>query len=619
MDVRLLVCILAPFLFTFRAHAEPASDSSGYDVKYFRLELEASDTSAFIKGKAICRFIVSQDVQRICFELSEKYHVDSVLVDHVPVAWSHQNNLLFVSGPFPANTLAESEIHYSGNAGGSGFFSGITNRKDTQWNVPVTWTLSEPFAASDWFPAKQVLSDKIDSSDVVVTVPPWCMAGSNGTLAGVDTLPDKRLRFHWKSRYPIAYYLISIAVANYQNYTIFARPYGMADSLPVVNFIYNVPSILENFKTEIDRTKDFIEYFSALMKGFPFPEEKYGHCLAPMGGGMEHQTMTTLSNFGFLLVSHELFHMWFGDMVTCASWSDIWLNEGFASYGEYLALDHFEGKESANAWMSQAHSFAFAMPEGSLYVPPEEATNVYRIFNYNLSYKKGAAVLHMLRKETGNDSLFFEALRYYLQQYKYSVASVSDFMNAFQQVTGRDWQGFFDQWYYGFGYPVVQVEWQQIGNHLLLNLQQQGSSPKTPVFRFSLPLTIYYPGGDSTIMIRIDQAEQSLAMNFPHRITGIAADTESDVLARITVVPMDTSGKYLLLYPNPAAGKVTLDFYLKDARRTISVINLSGQIVRKFDSSESHLELDVSRWTPGVYVLMITENKIRYAARFVIP
>lgn len=617
--MRLLICVLIYSLFVSRSSAKSASDTSGFDVKYLRLELEASDTSAFLKGKAVYRFHVNKNLQKVCFELSNNYLIDSVLVNNVPVSWIHSDNFLFVSGPFHENDLVESEIHYSGNAGGSGFFSGISNKKDLQWNVPVTWTLSEPFAARDWFPAKQVLSDKIDSSEVLVIVPPWCLAGSNGILAGVDTLPDKRLRFHWKSRYPIAYYLISMAVAKYQNYTIFARPYGMVDSLPVVNFVYNVPSLLENSRADIDRTKDFIEYYSTLLKGYPFPEEKYGHCLAPMGGGMEHQTMTTLSNFGFLLVSHELFHMWFGDMVTCASWSDIWLNEGFASYGEYLALNHFKGKESANAWMSQAHAFAFAMPEGSVYIPPEETANVYRIFNYNLSYKKGAAILHMLRKEIGNDSLFFEALRNYLQNYQYSVATVSDFINVLMRVTGSDWYNFFDQWYYGFGYPIVQIAWQQIGNHLLLNMQQQGSSPKTPVFHFSFPLTIYYPGGDSTVIIRIEKTEQSLSINFPHRITGIAADTESDVLAKISVIPMDTSGKYLVLYPNPTTGKVLLDFYTKDVQRSMNIINLSGQTIMKFDSSESHVELDVSHWTPGVYILIITEKKIRYTARFVIP
>lgn len=601
-----------------RVDADLVVDTSGYDIKYLRLELEASDSSAYIRGKTVCIFLVNRDIPTISFELSDKYIVDSVFINHQPVSWQHNNNRIVINASFLQNQLLESEIFYAGNAGGSGFFSGISNQTDRQWNVPVTWTLSEPFSARDWFPAKQVLTDKIDSSEVVVTVPARCKAGSNGLLIKVDTLPDSRMRYHWKSSYPIAYYLISMAVANYQEYTFYARPYGMNDSLPVVNYVYNHPALLDSYREDINKTKDLIEFYSELLKGYPFPEEKYGHCLAPMGGGMEHQTMTTLSNFGFLLVAHELFHMWFGDKVTCSSWSDIWLNEGFASYGEYLALHHFEGKQAAIQWMNQAHSFAFAMPEGRVYVPPEETTNVYRIFNYNLSYKKGAAILHMLRFETNDDSLFFSALREYLDQYRYGCASVNDFIAVYNRVTGRNWQFFFDQWYYGQGYPIVQVSWQQIGKNILLNVSQKGSSTNTPFFRFTLPVTIYYAGGDSVVLLKIDQAEQYFSVNFPYKIAGIAANTGADILAKTTVIPMDTSGKLMHIYPNPAAGKVKVDFLNQNVSRSISIVNLAGQTVWKQNRNKS-FEVDISCWNPGVYILMVTEGTLQYAARLVIP
>jgi hypothetical protein len=166
---------------------------------------------------------------------------------------------------------------------------------------------------------------------------------------------------------------------------------------------------------------------------------------------------------------------------------------------------------------------------------------------------------------------------------------------------------------------VVQIEWQQLGTHILLHINQQGSSQNTPVFQFTLPLTVYYQGGDSTVYLNIHEAEQSYSLNFPYRILGIAADTGSDVLAKVIVVPVDTSGKYLLVHPNPAAGNISVEFFNKDASRTITIINLGGQIIRKFNSSDAHIDLDIRHWTPGVYVLMVTENKLRYATRFVIP
>ena len=143
------------------------------------------------------------------------------------------------------------------------------------------------------------------------------------------------MRYEWKSRHPIDYYLISVSVAPYLEYLNYAHP--PRPTVPVVNYVYN-QAALGNFQSEIDRTPGFIENYSALCGLYPFADEKYGHSMAPLGGGMEHQTMTTQDGFNFTLTAHELFHQWFGDNVTCGSWEDIWLNEGFASYGEYLSL-----------------------------------------------------------------------------------------------------------------------------------------------------------------------------------------------------------------------------------------------------------------------------------------
>ena len=155
-------------------------------------------------------------------------------------------------------------------------------------------------------------------------------------------MPGNKLRYEWKSNYPIAYYLISFAVSEYQEYNIYAHPAGMGgDSLLIQNFIYDAPGCLDYYKAGIDETVGMVELFSDLYSLYPFHQEKYGHCLTAIGGGMEHQTMSTMGNFNFGLVAHELGHMWFGDNVTCATWSDIWINEGFATYTDYLAREKF--------------------------------------------------------------------------------------------------------------------------------------------------------------------------------------------------------------------------------------------------------------------------------------
>ena len=148
-----------------------------------------------------------------------------------------------------------------------------------------------------------------------------------------------------------------------------------------------------------------VEEFSDLIGLYPFNREKYGHMQANLGGGMEHQTMSTMGGFSQDLTSHELAHQWFGDKVTCATWSDIWLNEGWASYLEYLYRQTIS-QSTADSWMTSTHNSARGAATGSVYVPA--GASVSRIFSSSLTYKKGAAVLHMLRYVMG-DSAFLPA------------------------------------------------------------------------------------------------------------------------------------------------------------------------------------------------------------------
>ncbi len=166
----------------------------------------------------------------------------------------------------------------------------------TTTDFNVTYTLSEPMNASDWFPVKQVLEDKIDSVTFRITCDTDLMAGSNGIL--VDVTEDNRSHtFTWKTHYPMAYYLLSFAVADYRDFSFYAPLSGESDSVLVQNFIYNSDEVYADWEEDIRRTAPLISSFSDLLVDYPFSREKYGHCMAPMGGGMEHQTMTTIPGF----------------------------------------------------------------------------------------------------------------------------------------------------------------------------------------------------------------------------------------------------------------------------------------------------------------------------------
>ncbi len=179
--------------------------------------------------------------------------------------------------------------------------------------------------------------------------------------------------------------------------------------------------------------------------------------MAPMGGGMEHQTMTTLHDFSFYLVAHELAHQWFGDFITCGNWQDIWINEGFASYLEYVAAQELLGQAAADEWMANAMSIALRETSGSVYVPEERVDDTYRLFDYGLTYKKGATLLHMIRFILDDDALFFSTLKVYLEAYGNGLATGADFQEILESESGMDFSCFFDQWYYGEGFPEVQM------------------------------------------------------------------------------------------------------------------------------------------------------------------
>ncbi|MDR2627280.1 MAG: hypothetical protein LBC40_04525, partial [Dysgonamonadaceae bacterium] len=379
-----------------------------YDVKYYKIDIEADNTSTEVKGYAeIWAEVKQSGLERFTMELNAKVQVDSVYLDGKPVAFARENDRLYALHPLHAGTIYCVSVRYAARSvKNDRFFNAIAQGKDI-WEVPVTWSLSEPNNAKDWFPCKQYLPDKADSAHVFVTVPEHLKAGAPGILACVRKMPGKKLRYEWKTGYPIAYYLISFSVSDYQEYITYAHPKGTEQAVKIQNYIYNKADYLEENKAIIDTTGALIELFSDLYLTYPFAKEKYGHCVAPMGGGMEHQTMTTLSEFHLLLVAHELAHQWFGNLVTCASFQDIWINEGFASYSEYLALEFLDSEAAAVQWMQQAHAMAARAENGSVFVPKESAGNQWRLFDMNLTYKKGAALVHQIRRIINNDRKFF--------------------------------------------------------------------------------------------------------------------------------------------------------------------------------------------------------------------
>jgi aminopeptidase N len=373
-----------------------------------------------------------------------------------------------------------------------------------------------------------------------------------------------------------------------------------------------------------------MQLFSNFFGDYPFKNEKYGYCVTPNPwGAMEHQTMTTtgyealdttaafiVGYYYFWYSAHELGHSWFGDNVTCATWQDIWINEGFAGYSEYLALQYLESQDRADFWMSDAHSKTLSEPGGSVYIPDEFSNDEDRIFDYRLTYKKGAAIVHMIRFELDNDSLFFQTLKNFQNQFQYNVASALDFKDVLEQTTGKNFDDFFTQWYFGEGYPIYNINWTQMNDTLLINSTQTTSTSVTPLFKMQLELKLHFAGGDTTIRINQMNNTQSFQIYFPLTVTNITADPNNWVIDQSTTIhtgfddnQFNVESFYLYQnYPNPFNPSTTIEFDLpKSSQVTLKIYNIIGEEVNTLLSASLlsgsyKYEWDGSNLASGVYL-----------------
>ena len=600
-----------------------------YDVTSYILDIEVSDTTTYISGNATINSKAIVLLDTFAFELIPEQYIDSIIINGIvyPNYYRDGDNVIIPIAEIGIGSSISTQVFYHGEPPPGDFFSGVTTDMSLYWLKNVTWTLSEPFSAKDWFPVKQDLLDKADSAWLFFTTSETNMVGSEGLLTNIKDMGNGKLRYEWKTYYPIDYYLISFAVADYVDYSIYAHPEQMGeDSLLIQNFLYNSQENVDVKKEDIAKTADIMELYSDLFGLYPFHNEKYGHCQAQLGGGMEHQTMSTMGNFTFHLVAHELGHMWFGDNVTCAIWSDIWINEGFATYSDYLANEFLLGSEAASIFIIGAQENAMTSETGSIYVPANEVYpgNESRIFSGSLSYDKGASIIHMLRHEIQNDELFFDILKAFQTNYGGSTATGEDFKNLAEELTGMDFETYFEQWYYGQGFPRYSFKyWNDEFGTFFLSSTQTTSSINTTLFKMLLDFRLVFDDGTDTL-VRFRQTENLnlFTMNFNKNVVNVEFDpfnwTLEEVVSISHVNEMQASPLYFTMGPNPAMDKLTLYFLSQgNVSRKILISNTKGQQVYKVESSENHLEIATSFLESGVYFIAVSDGKNSIVKKFV--
>ena len=539
---------VAPYLAAWKAHAfgrERAAATAStpnqlaYDAGWYDLNLTFSTAAGTVAGTVRMKAtVVSGPLSTIDLDLYSNMVVDAVTSAGGASTFTRSGNILTVNldRAYATGETVDVTVTYHGSPGGSGYFT-----FETYLSRPRIWSLSESYGARTWWPCKDEPEDKADSVDIHFTCPSAMTTVSNGTLTST-TINGTTNTANWHESYPITTYLVFIASYPYSVVNDWYRP-SPTDSLPL-RFSMAPEHVSANAAVDA-KVKLMLAAYASRMGEYPFMREKYGHAECGFSGGMEHQTNTCLGQNAFSesIVAHELMHQWWGDMVTCYDWHHIWINEGFATYGEALWQESIGGLAAYQADIN-ANRYLGA---GTIWVPNDTDEN--RIFDSNLSYNKASLVLHMLRHVLG-DSTFFLSLRNYRAVWGYKSATTENFRDVCEATSGRNLHDFFQQWIYGEYYPKYDAGWSSAasgggGFDVTLTLNQTQS---WQLFHLPIDITVTTGAGDTTFVVDDSIATQQFVLHVGTAPTALQVDKDGWILKSLnTVVANPTFERGVLL------------------------------------------------------------------------
>jgi len=589
---------------TFNFTANP--NTANYDLVYNRLELDVNPAYQYISGEVTAYYRAKETMSSIVFDLASNMNVAQVLQRGNPLQFSRSGDELIIDFMSDLNTtvLDSLTIKYSGipNDAEDAFVTHTHN------GTPALFTLSEPFGAKEWWPCKQDLNDKVDSIDVFIKAPSQYISVSNGIEQStqLDGLGNKIT--HFKHNYPIPAYLIAIAVTNYQ---LMTQSAGTAPhTFPIINYLY--PENFNSASNQLAVTLPIMALFEDKFGTYPYADEKYGHAQFGWGGGMEHTTVSFMGGFSRSLIAHELAHQWFGNKVTCGSWQDIWLNEGFASYLEGMVVEHLDGESDFVSWKQSKTSNITSVSSGSLYVPASDANNSNRIFSSRLSYNKGAMVVNMLRFVLG-DTLFFQAINNYLNDtdLAYGYALSPDLKFHLEEVSGLDLTEFFNDWVYNQGYPKYTIQANNLASgQVKVTINQTQSHSSVSYFEMPVPVRLYANGGVyQDVVLDNTYNGQEYVLDIPFVVTNVAFDVKKEIISRSNSAFLSDENfelEKLSIFPNPTKSNLNLSLPNSIELESVKFYDLNGKMILE---TENQTSWDISEFSDGIYLMDIQTDK----------
>lgn len=413
------------------------------------------------------------------------------------------------------------------------------------------WTQGETECNSNWFPTINGPQEKM-TQEINITVPDEYVSLSNGLLEYSTLNGDGTRTDSWRQEQPHSTYLTMIAVGDF---TITKDKWRDKE----VNY-YTEPAYASTARLVFGNTPEMIEFFSGKL-GIDYPWDKYSQIVVRdfVSGAMENTTATVffdrmnMSEGQYLdenhedIISHELFHQWFGDLVTAESWANLPLNESFATYGEYLWDEYKYGRETADLkGLEDLSAYLAGNQKNRRNVIRFDYADREQMFD-EISYQKGGRILHMLRKTVG-DEAFYKALNLYLRKNLYKTAEIHDLRLAFEEVCGQDLNWFFNQWFMASGHPVLNMQssYNADKKEIQLTIAQQQDLTKTPLYRIPLAVDIYAGGGVERREIVLDKKDQTFVFPSATAPDLVNADAEKYILGERS--ENKTSAEYVFQY-----------------------------------------------------------------------
>lgn len=422
----------------------PGLGNAGYNARHYDIQLRVDPTSNEVVGHSTMDAQATLDLRSFNLDFAG-CQVDSVKVNGEVAAFSRQGAELTV---VPQAEVArgenfEVEVDYHGRPQALPSMAGPSTLVGWKNNGHGVVVDSQPDGAQTWFPVNDHPRDKATYS-MSVDVPQPYVVAANGTLLAVEE-HDGRRTYRFRSQDPMASYLATVNVGHFELHT-------QPGPVPIRN--YFPPELAEKARFDFGRTPEMMELFGRLFGPYPF--ENYGVVVVndpkAVAGAMETQTLSLFEPATVTgdrayesLVAHELAHHWFGNLVSVKQWSDLWLHEGFATYCEWLWLEHTQGVHALEGRANQTREWLRDQPAMALSAPPRQD-----LFNGQV-YDKGALALHEMRRELGDES-FFKGVRAYLGRHAgegRQNPTSADFQKVMEETAGRPLAEFFQKWVYG--------------------------------------------------------------------------------------------------------------------------------------------------------------------------